>query len=86
MKPVYFQGLKKRPLFDEIVGYLETQQKIMKYLDRIVARIKHSHYHTNLDGQGGLSLVHQAGKVQEEQLLQAVRIYNIFTPSQNFNI
>ena len=65
MKPVYFQGVKKRPLFDEIVGYLDTQQQIMKYPDRTATRIKDSHYYTNLDGQGGMSLADQAEKFRE---------------------
>ena len=73
MKPVYFQGLKKRPLFDEIVGYLETQQQMMKYPDRTATRIKDSHYFTNLDGQGGMSLADQAEKIQKERLMQEMR-------------
>ena len=86
MEPVYFQGLKKRPLFDEIVGYLETQQQMMKYPDRTATRIKDSHYYTNLDGQGGMSLADQVEKVQKERLMQEMRRQNaqefvIHTPS-----
>ena len=77
MKPVYFQGLKKRPLFDEIVGYLETQQQMMKYPDRTATRIKDSHYYTNLDGQGGMSLADQAEKVQKERLMQEMIRQNV---------
>ena len=77
MKPVYFQGLKKRPFFDEIVGYLETQQQMMKYPDRTATRIKDSHYFTNLDGQGGMSLADQAEKVQKERLMQEMIRQNV---------
>jgi len=35
-----FSRLEKRPLFDEIVGYLDTQQQMMKYPDRTATRIK----------------------------------------------
>ena len=68
MKPVYFQGLKKRPLFGEIAGYLETKQQMMKYPDRTATRIKDSRYFTNLDGQGGMSLADQAEKGSEREI------------------
>ena len=75
MEPVYFQGLKKRPLFDEIVGYIETKQQMMKYPDRTATRIKDSHYYTNLDGQGGMSLADQVEKIQKERLMQEMNRY-----------
>ena len=59
MKSVYYQGLKKRPTFNEIIGYLESDQEIMKYPDRTITRIMHHPYYTNLDGQGGLSVADQ---------------------------
>ena len=60
MQSKIFQGLKKRPTFNEIVGYLETEQQILKYPDRTATRIKDDPYYTNLDGQGGLSLNEQS--------------------------
>jgi hypothetical protein len=70
MQSKIFQGLKKRPTFNEIVGYLETEQQILKYPDRTATRIKDDPYYTNLDGQGGLSLGEQSKKLQKEQMRQ----------------
>ena len=70
MQSNIFQGLKKRPTFNEIVGYLETEQQILKYPDRTATRIKDDPYYTNLDGQGGLSLGEQSKNLQKEQMRQ----------------
>ena len=70
MQSKIFQGLKKRPTFNEIVGYLETEQQILKYPDRTATRIKDDPYYTNLDGQGGLSLGEQSKNLQKEQMRQ----------------
>ena len=67
MKSVYYQGLKKRPTFNEIIGYLESDQELMKYPDRTITRIMHPYY-TNLDGQGGLSVADQMQNIQLEQV------------------
>lgn len=70
MQSKTFQGLKKRPTFNEIVGYLETEQQTLKYPDRTATRIKDDPYYTNLDGQGGLSLGEQSKHLQKEQMRQ----------------
>ena len=43
---------------------------MLKYPDRTATRINYSHYYTNLDGQGGMSLADQAENVQKEQMKQ----------------
>jgi hypothetical protein len=85
MQPVFFQGLKKRPTFDQIVGYLETEQQILKYPDRTATRIKDDPYYTNLDGQGGLSLTEQSKNLQKEQMrqLELKKIYQDMGISEN---
>lgn len=70
MQPVFYQGLKRRPTFNEIVGYLDTEQQMLKYPDRTAMRIKNDPYYTNLDGQGGMSLGDQAQRLQQEQMRQ----------------
>ena len=70
MQPIFFQGLRKKPTFNEIVGYLETEQQTLKYPDRTATRIKNDPYYTNLDGQGGLSLTEQSKNLQKEQMRQ----------------
>ena len=61
---------KTRPLFDETVDYIETKQQMLKYPDRTATRIKDSHYFSNVDGQGGMSLADQAEKVKKEEMKQ----------------
>lgn len=70
MKTNYFQGLKRKPRFNEIVGYIDTEQQILTYPDRTAMRIKDDPYYTNLDGQGGLSLSDQVQNIQLEQMRQ----------------
>ena len=40
MQPIYFQGLKKKPTFNEIVGYLENDQQFMSHPGRTLYEIK----------------------------------------------
>ena len=44
MQPIYFQGLKKKPTFNEIVGYLENDQQILRFPDRTYTRLKDDQY------------------------------------------
>ena len=56
MQPACHQGLKMRPTFNEIVGYLDTEQQMLKYPNRTAMRIKNDPDYINSDGQGGVSL------------------------------
>ena len=76
MKSVLYQGLNKRPTFNNIIGYLKSDQERMKYPDRTVTRIMHHPYHTNLDGQGDLSVSDQIQNIQLEQVRQ-MKLNNI---------
>ena len=49
MKSQYYQGLKRKPTFNEINGYLESDQERMKYPDRTITQIfNHPYYLSNL--------------------------------------
>ena len=68
MKSTYYDGLKKRPTFNEIIGYIETDQQKMKYPDRTITRLINHPYYLNLDGNGPMSYQDQIKNIQIEQL------------------
>ena len=47
MQRTYFQGLKKKPTFNEIIGYLENDQQFMAHPDRTYTRLKNDQYYSN---------------------------------------
>ena len=65
MKSQYYQGLKRKPSFNEIIGYLESGQERMKYPDRTITQIFNHPYYTNLSN---LSISDQLQNIDIEQL------------------
>ena len=73
MQRTYFQGLKKKPTFDEIVGYLDTDQQFMAHPDRTYTRLKNDQYYSNLNMAGVNSINAQSDNLLKEQARQLDR-------------
>jgi hypothetical protein len=79
MQPIYFQGLKKKPTFDEIVGYLENDQQFMAHPDRTYTRLKNDQYYSNLNMAGVNSINAQSDNLLKEQAMQLNRTQQMQT-------
>ena len=79
MQPIYFQGLKKKPTFDEIVGYLENDQQFMSHPDRTYTRLKNVQYYSNLNMAGVNSINAQSDNLLKEQAKQLNRTQQMQT-------
>lgn len=79
MQPIYFQGLKKKPTFDEIVGYLENDQQFMSHPDRTYTRLKNDQYYSNLNMAGVNSINAQSDNLLKEQAKQLNRTQQMQT-------
>ena len=73
MQPIYFQGLKKKPTFNEIVGYLENDQQILRLPDRTYTRLKDDQYYSNLTMSNANLLSSQSDNLLKEQSRQLNR-------------
>ena len=47
-----YAGLHKRPTYDELVDFIETDPERIKYPDRRATELRESPYLTQLDGDG----------------------------------
>lgn len=79
MQRTYFQGLKKKPTFDEIVGYLENDQQFMSHPDRTYTRLKNDQYYSNLNMAGVNSINAQSDNLLKEQAKQLNRTQQMQT-------
>ena len=70
MQPIYFQGLKKKPTFNEIVGYLENDQQILRFPDRTYTRLKDDQYYSNLTMSNANLLSSQSDNLLKAQAKQ----------------
>ena len=73
MQRTYFQGLKLKPSFDQIVGYLENDQQFMSHPDRTYTRLKNDQYYSNLNMAGVNSINAQSDNLLKEQARQLDR-------------
>ena len=61
--------LRKRPSFDEIMGYINTGQEIIKYPDRTASILRNSPYLGKFDGLfNSMDLQDQEEAIQKEKL------------------
>ena len=81
MQPIYFQGLKKKPTFNEIVGYLENDQQILRFPDRTYTRLKDDQYYSNLTMSNANLLSSQSDNLLKEQSRQLNRTQQMQTSS-----
>ena len=49
---INYKGLRKRPTYDELVYFIETDPERIHYPDRTATQLRESHYLTQLDGEG----------------------------------
>ena len=70
---MYFQGLKKKPTFNEIVGYLENDQQILQFADRTYTRLKDDQYYSNLTMSNSNLLSSQSDNLIKDQTRQLER-------------
>ena len=95
MKVVYaYDGLRQRPDYAKLANYLQNDQEIVKYPNRIAKQLRESPYLTQLDGEGYLEMQDQQQKIMKAQqreqeirrraseINQAAQFFraNIFTP------
>ena len=73
MQRTYFQGLKLKPTFNSIVGYLENDQQFMAHPDRTYTRLKNDQYYSNLNMAGVNSINAQSDNLLKEQARQLER-------------
>jgi hypothetical protein len=73
MQPIYFQRLKKKPTFNEIVGYLEADQQIMQYPDRTYTRLKDDQYYSILTMTNANILSSQSDNLIKDQARELER-------------
>ena len=68
MKPTFgYDGLRRRPRFDEMVEFVQYQQPFLKYPDRRAKQLRESPYLTQLDGDGFDEMQEQQEKAMKEQ-------------------
>jgi hypothetical protein len=79
MQRTYFQGLKLKPSFDQIVGYLENDQQFMAHPDRTYTRLKNDQYYSNLNMAGVNSINAQSDNLLKEQAKQLNRTQQMQT-------
>ena len=79
MQRTYFQGLKLKPSYDQIVGYLENDQQFMAHPDRTYTRLKNDQYYSNLNMAGINSLNAQSDNLLKEQAKQLNRTQQMQT-------
>lgn len=79
MQRTYFQGLKLKPSFDQIVGYLENDQQFMSHPDRTYTRLKNDQYYSNLNMAGVNSINAQSDNLLKEQTRQLNRTQQMQT-------
>ena len=79
MQRTYFQGLKLKPSFDQIVGYLENDQQFMSHPDRTYTRLKNDQYYSNLNMAGVNSINAQSDNLLKEQAKQLNRTQQMQT-------
>jgi hypothetical protein len=79
MQRTYFQGLKLKPSFDQIVGYLENDQQFMSHPDRTYTRLKNDQYYSNLNMAGVNSINAQSDNLLKEQSRQLNRTQQMQT-------
>ncbi len=69
MKQVFkYNGLRLRPTFDELVNYVEHDQDIIKYPDRIARLMREHPYLTQLDSEGMFEIQDQQDAAMKDQL------------------
>ena len=47
-----YDGLRKRPTYDVLIGYIQNKQPTIKYPNRLATQIMNSKELTKLDGLG----------------------------------
>ena len=62
------QSLRKRPTYNELVDYLENDQHIIKYPDRVATFLKNSPYLNKYDDPSLLDLEDQEKRMEREKL------------------
>ena len=61
-------GLRKRPSYDEVIDYLETEQPKIKYPDRRATFLRNSPYLSQFDGDSWMNLDEQDNRMRMQQM------------------
>ena len=65
---INFKGLRKRPTYDELVDFIETDPERIHYPDRRATDLRESPYLTQLDGEGMRQMNSlQTNRMKEQQ-------------------
>ena len=68
---IHYAGLRKRPTFQQLVNYLQNDQDIIRYPNRLATQIRNSPYMTQLDSVGVMADMEQQQKrFMQEQAKQ----------------
>lgn len=65
------QSLRKRPTYNELIDYLENDQPIIKYPDRMATFLRNSPYLSKYDDPSMLDLEEQENKMERERMKEA---------------
>jgi hypothetical protein len=68
---VNFNGLRKRPTYEELIDYIERDPDKIQYPDRRATFLRNSHYMTVLDGEGFREMEAQQMNLMKDQLRES---------------